>query len=126
QVSLAYGVHGERRVLTYDHLVIALGSESNFFELPGVEERALTMKSLGDAFILRNQALGMLEMASLTDDALARRAMLTFVIAGGGFAGVETVGALNDFVREALTYYPGLRQEEVRVVLVHPNSVLLS
>jgi NADH dehydrogenase len=50
------------------------------------------MKSLGDAFILRNQALGMLEMASLTDDASARRAMLTFVVAGGGFAGVETVG----------------------------------
>jgi NADH dehydrogenase len=71
------------------------------------------MKSLEDAFLLRNQALGMLELASLTDDDLARRAMLTFVIAGGGFAGVETVGALNDFVREALFYYPALRQEEV-------------
>jgi NADH:ubiquinone reductase (H+-translocating) len=125
EVSLAHGVDRKRTMLTYDHLVIALGSESNFFELPGVEERALTMKSLGDAFMLRNQALGMLELASLTDDALARRAMLTFVIAGGGFAGVETVGALNDFVREALTYYPALSQEEVRVVLVHPNSVLL-
>jgi NADH:quinone reductase (non-electrogenic) len=125
EVSLAHGVNRKRTMLTYDHLVIALGSESNFFELPGVEERALTMKSLGDAFMLRNQALGMLELASLTDDAFARRAMLTFVIAGGGFAGVETVGALNDFVREALTYYPALRQEEVRVVLVHQNSVLL-
>jgi NADH:quinone reductase (non-electrogenic) len=125
EVSLAHGVDRKRTMLTYDHLVIALGSESNFFELPGVEERALTMKSLGDAFMLRNQALAMLELASLTDDALARRAMLTFVIAGGGFAGVETVGALNDFVREALTYYPALRQEEVRVVLVHPTPVLL-
>ena len=75
----------------YDHLVIALGSEPNFFKLPGVGERALTMKSLADAFILRNQALGMLELASLTDDPSARRAMLTFVVAGGGFAGVETV-----------------------------------
>jgi NADH dehydrogenase len=106
QVSLAYGLHRERRVLTYDHLVIALGSESNFFDLPGVTERALTMKSVGDAFILRNHALGMLEAASATDNAVARRAMLTFVVAGGGFAGVETLGALNDFVREAIAYYP--------------------
>ena len=125
EVSLAHGVDRKRSVLNYDHLVIALGSESNFFELPGVAEHALTMKSLGDAFILRNQALGMLEMASLTDDASARRAMLTFVVAGGGFAGVETVGALNDFVREALTYYPALTEAELRVVLVHPTSVLL-
>ena len=125
QVSLAHGVHRERRVLTYDHLVIALGSESNFFKLPGVEERALTMKSLGDAFILRNHALAMLEMASVTDDAFAKRAMLTFVVAGGGFAGVETVGALNDFVREAISYYPALAEAELRVVLVHPNSVIL-
>jgi NADH dehydrogenase len=125
EVSLAHGVARKRTVLTYGHLVIALGSESNFFELPGVEERALTMKSLGDAFILRNQALGMLELASLTDDALARRAMLTFVVAGGGFAGVEAVGALNDFVREALTYYPALSEAELRVVLVHPDAVIL-
>ncbi len=125
QVSLAYGVGRHRSVLTYDHLVIALGSESNFFKLPGVEERALTMKSLGDAFILRNHVLGMLEMASLTDDAFAQRALLTFVVAGGGFAGVETVGALNDFVREAIAYYPALAEAERQVVLVHPNSVIL-
>ena len=83
------------------------------------------MKSLGDAFILRNQALGMLEMASLTDDAFARRAMLTFVVAGGGFAGVETVGALNDFVREAITHYPALSEADLRLILVHQNSVIL-
>ena len=125
EVSLAYGAHRERRTLTYDHLIIALGSEANFFNLPGVGERALTMKSLADAFILRNQALGMLELASLTDDPVERRAMLTFVVAGGGFAGVETVGALNDFVRDAIGYYPALSEAELRVVLVHPNSVIL-
>jgi NADH dehydrogenase len=125
QVTLAYGLRGERKALTYDHLVIALGSETNFFNLPGVEERALTMKTLGDAFMLRNHALGMLELASLTDDAVARRAMLTFVVAGGGFAGVETAGALNDFIREAIEYYPALAETELRVMLVHPNSVIL-
>jgi NADH dehydrogenase len=125
EVTLTYGVHGEQRVLTYDHLVLALGSESNFFNLPGVEERALTMKSLGDAFILRNQALGMLELATLTDDLVERRALLTFVVAGGGFAGVETIGALNDLIREAITYYPALDEAELRLVLVHLNSVIL-
>ncbi len=125
QVSLTYGAHCERRVVTYDHLIIALGSESNFFGLPGVGERALTMKSIGDAFMLRNQALAMLEMATLTDDADARRGMLTFAVAGGGFAGVETVGALNDFVREAIEYYPALSEAELRLVLVHPGKVIL-
>lgn len=125
QVSLAYGLHREQRVLTYDHLVIALGSEANFFNLPGVAERALTMKSLGDAFILRNHALGMLEAASATDDAVARRALLTFVVAGGGFAGVETLGALSDFVQDAIAYYPALAKEEPRLVLVHPSPVIL-
>jgi NADH:ubiquinone reductase (H+-translocating) len=125
EISLAHGVDRKRTLLTYHHLIIALGSETNSFELPGVAERALTMRSLGDAFLLRNQALGMLEMASLTDDTFARRAMLTFVVAGGGFAGVETVGALNDFVREAVRHYPALTEAELRVVLVHPASVLL-
>jgi NADH dehydrogenase len=125
QISLTYGLHCERRVLTYDHLIIALGSESNFFNLPGVGERALTMKSLGDAFLLRNHTLGTLEMATLTDDAAAQGAMLTFVVAGGGFAGVETIGALNDFVREAITYYPALAKAEPRLVLVHPSPVIL-
>lgn len=125
RVSLAHGIHGERRALNYDHLIIALGSESNFFNLPGVGERALTMKSLGDAFLLRNHVLGMLEMASATDDASARRTLLTFVVAGGGFAGVETIGALNDFVREALACYPALAHEEPRLILIHSSSVIL-
>jgi NADH dehydrogenase len=125
RVTVAYGVHRRESKLSYDHLLIALGSETNFFKLPGVEERALTMKSLGDALVLRNQMLGMMELASLHDDAALRRAMLTFVVAGGGFAGVETIGAMNDFVREAVRYYPNLREADIRIVLVHPNAVIL-
>src|SRR5882672_10048147 len=60
RVTLAYGVHHQQKQLAYDHLLIALGSETNFFKLPGVEERAVTMKSLGDAFLLRNQVLARL------------------------------------------------------------------
>jgi NADH dehydrogenase len=126
RVTLAYGWNrDQKKILSYDHLLIALGSETSFFNLPGVEESAATMKSLGDAVVLRNQALAMLELASLVEDPVIRRNMLTFVVAGGGFAGVETVGALNDFVREAARYYPNVTEEDVRIVLAHPSAVIL-
>ena len=83
------------------------------------------MKSLSDAALLRNRVIALLEEANLQDDAAIRRQLLTFVIAGAGFSGVETAGAINDFVREAATYYPDLSEELIRVVLVHPGQFLL-
>lgn len=125
RVTVGRGLLGEPMELTYDHLLFALGSETNFFGLPGVEERAMTMKSIGDAFFLRNRVIALLEAATLEDDESVRRALLTFVVVGGGFAGTETVGAINDFVREAVKHYPKLCEDFIRVVLVHPNAVIL-
>ena len=112
--------------LSYDHLVLALGSITNFFNLPGFAELALAMKSLPDAIQLRCQnhppsRRGKFLNALLGD----RQSLLAFVVAGGGFAGVETVAALNDFVREALSFYPNLHAPMLRVVLVHPGAVIL-
>jgi len=112
-------------VLDYDHLVLALGSETSFFGMPDVAENAVTMKTLGDAWLLRARVLALLEAASLEPDAATRRQMLTFVAAGGGFAGVETIGAVNDLVRGALRYYPRLAPQEVRIVVVHPGEFVL-
>jgi NADH dehydrogenase len=109
----------------FDHLLLALGSETNFFGLPGVSGWAVTMKSMFDAAMLRNRVLALLEEASLQSDSAARRRSLTFVTAGGGFAGTETTGAINDFVREIVRYYPDLSEELVRVVVVHPGAFLL-
>src|SRR6266568_8545584 len=109
----------------FDHLLLTLGSETNFFNLPGVSEWAVTMKSMFDAAMLRNRILALLEEATLQTDVAARRRMLTFVTAGGGFAGAETTGAINDFVRETVRYYPDLSEELVRVVIVHPGDFLL-
>ncbi len=111
--------------LEFDHLLLTLGSETNFFDLPGVSEWAVTMKSMSDAALLRNRMVALLEEATLHNDAAARQRLLTFVTAGGGFAGAETTGAINDFVREAVRYYPELDEELIRVVVIHPGNFLL-
>lgn len=109
----------------YDQLVLALGAVTNFYRIPGLAEHALTMKSLGDAILLRNRVVDALELADNQVDETARRTTLTAVIAGGGFAGVETTGAVNDFLREGMKFYPHLAPDMVRVVLVHPGEVVL-
>ncbi len=109
----------------YDHLVLALGSVTNFHNLPGSAEFALPMKSVSDAIRLRAQVLRHMEEANSQCNLSDRESLLTFVVAGGGFAGVETVAALNDFVREALPFYPSVREEMLRVILVHSGPVIL-
>jgi NADH dehydrogenase len=109
----------------FDHLLLTLGSETNFFNMDGVRDWSVTMKSLGDAALLRNRMVALLEEASLQSDEAARRQLLTFVTGGGGFSGTETTGAVNDFVRETVRYYPPLREELIRVVVVHPGNFIL-
>ncbi|MGH7559977.1 MAG: NAD(P)/FAD-dependent oxidoreductase [Gemmatimonadales bacterium] len=113
-----------RHELPFDHLVIGLGSVTNYFGLPGVEGRAVTMKSLADAIELRSRLIALLEEADF-EAAAGHRRPLTVLVAGGGFAGVETIGAINDFVRESLEFYPHLDPAELRFVLVHPGEVVL-
>jgi NADH dehydrogenase len=124
-VEISHGASHHHHELPYDHLVLALGSVTNFYGLPGLEERALTMKSLGDAIHLRNQMIQHLEEADFECSAAARSALLTFVVAGGGFAGVETVAAVNDFLREAISAYRNLTPEMLRLVLVHAGPRIL-
>src|SRR5206468_12678375 len=111
--------------LAYDQLILALGSSTNFFGLPGVERCALTVRSLSDAILLRNRLITHLEEANSECSAGSRQPLMTFVVAGGGFAGVETLGGINDFVREALRFYPNLREDHLRMVLVTPDPIIL-
>ena len=109
----------------FDHLLLALGSETNFFDLPGVSDWAMTIKSMADAAFLRNRVVALLEEANLQTDDSVRRQMLTFVTAGGGFSGAETTGALNDFVRDTARHYPDLSEKLIRVVVVQGGDFLL-
>jgi NADH dehydrogenase len=109
----------------FDHLLLALGGETNFFNTPGARESAVTMKNLADAALLRNRMVALLEEASLHEDEATQREFLTFVTAGGGFAGAETIGAVNDFLRETVRFYPAVKPEVIRTILVHGGKHLL-
>jgi NADH:ubiquinone reductase (H+-translocating) len=109
----------------FDHLVLAVGSVSNYLGVPGVEETAFDFKSVTDAIRIRGHVLDMLELADREPDPAQRRAMLTFVVAGAGFAGAELAGALNDFVRGALFSYPNLAPDDVQVIVVHSRDYIL-
>jgi len=126
-VTVAHGSDHHTHALAFDHLVIALGSITNFHGLPGLAEHALPMKSLGDAVALRNRLIACLEEADTECAAKAglRDALTTVVVVGGGFAGVETIASINDFVRQALPFYPNLRPETLRMVLVHSGDGVL-
>jgi NADH dehydrogenase len=110
--------------LHYDQLLMTLGSTTNFYGLPGLEGHAVTMKTPGDAIHLRNRVIDALEQAS-TECETGAEGHLTIVVAGGGFAGVETIAAVNDFMREALAFYPRLRQSDLRLLLVHAGPHIL-
>jgi len=125
RVLISHGSRNHSLQIDYDHLVIALGSITNFYDIPSLADLAVPMKSLRDAIQLRSQILRYLEEANSENDPAERRSSLTFVVAGGGFAGVETVAALNDFVREALPFYPNLCEDMLRVILVHSGPTIL-
>lgn len=125
RVGLSHGHEQHCHSLPYDHLVLALGSTTNFFDIPGLAERALTMKSLDDAIFLRNRLIENLEEADFECAAHLRAPLLNFVVAGGGFAGVETIAAMNDFLREAVRFFPHLRENMLRIILVSSGKILL-
>ncbi|MBG0852172.1 NAD(P)/FAD-dependent oxidoreductase [Streptomyces spinoverrucosus] len=118
------GKEGMLRV-PYDHLVLAVGGVPHFFDLPGVGEHAFPMKSVEDATRLRNQVLSALERADLEPDPAEQARLLTFVVAGGGFAGTELVAELFDLVHDVLHFYPRLHGLRPRFVLVHSGERLL-
>ena len=120
------GGDGDAHHLRYDTLVMALGGVTHTFGIPGLETHAVGMKTLADAFSVRNRIIEMFERAELEEDPQARQAELTFVVGGGGLSGVETAGEIEDFARRVRRrYYPKIGATEVAFHLVELKPELL-
>jgi len=124
-VTVSPGFRPRQLRLSYDCLVIALGNVTNFYGMPGMFENAFPFKTLADAMLLRNHVIRTLEEADVEEDHEMRRKLLTFVVGGGGFSGVEVIAELNDFVRAVKRNYLRLRNEPHRCVLVHSRNRIL-
>ena len=125
RVDLNPGVRSPHRSLAFDHLLITTGCVPGFFGNRDIEANTLTFKSLQDSMRLRNRIIDRFERADFEQKPATKRQLLTFVVVGGGFAGVELVGGINDFGRGMLPYYPNIAPDDVRFVLVHPGDVIL-
>jgi NADH dehydrogenase len=120
------GGDGDLHRLNFDTLVIALGGETATFGIKGITEFTVGMKTLADAFALRNRIIEMLERADLEQDPDERRAQLTFVVGGAGFSGVETAGEIEDFVRRVRRrFYQKIAQDELRFHIVELKDRVL-
>jgi NADH:ubiquinone reductase (H+-translocating) len=109
----------------YDQLVIALGQVVDLSRTPGLADRAFVMKDVMDAFHIRNQVLGCLENADVTTEPRRRQSLLTFVAIGAGFTGVETIGEVQELIRKSLKYYPNIRPDEIRTILIQHGPRIL-
>jgi NADH:ubiquinone reductase (H+-translocating) len=109
---------GERSDLGYDVLVVAPGSVARTLPIPGLAEQGIAFKNVAEAIYLRNHVLSRMDEAATITDPGRRRTLLTFLVVGGGYAGVEALAELADMSRYASRYYDGIRPEDLRWVLV--------
>lgn len=118
---------GDKRGISihYDFLIVALGSETNFFGMADVEKNAYTMKTLNDAVMLRNRVIDMLEQAENETNPILRKSFLNFVVVGGGFAGIETAGELMDLLLDARKHYPTILKEDLKVIVLEALPMIL-
>jgi NADH:ubiquinone reductase (H+-translocating) len=116
---------GPPREIEYDQIVVAPGSVSRTLPIPGLREHAIGFKTIGEAIFLRNHVLEQLDVAAATADPQVRRCALTFVFVGGGYAGIEALAEMEDMARDALRYYPELKPEDMRWVLIEATTRIL-
>ncbi|MET9876896.1 NAD(P)/FAD-dependent oxidoreductase [Actinacidiphila glaucinigra] len=125
KVAVVEPLVGETYELPFDYLVIALGAVSRTFPIPGLAEHGIGMKGVEEAIGLRNHVLEQLDKADSTTDEDVRRKALTFVFVGGGFAGAETIGEVEDMARDAAKYYNNVKREDMRFILVDAADKIL-
>ncbi len=126
KIVTLWGTGDKRSIsLHYDFLIVALGSETNFFGMADVEKNAYTMKTLNDAVMLRNRVIDMLEQAENETNPILRKSFLNFVVVGGGFAGIETAGELMDLLLDARKYYPTIHKDDIKIIVLEAMGMIL-
>lgn len=119
------GFDGTRRRMHYDQLVISCGNSANLAMIQGMDEHAFALKTVGDALLIQSHIIDQLEKAEVCDDPEKKQWLLSFIVVGGGFSGVEVAGEINDLVRSICKYYENICNEDLRVVLIHSRSQIL-
>ena len=119
-------IETDSETISYDYLILANGSVTSTFGVPGVEEHAYFLKTLEEAVALKNHIICCFEAAEREPDAERRKSLLTFVIVGGGATGVEYAGALAELIHSPLTKdYPGIDFSETRIILLEAAQQLV-
>jgi NADH dehydrogenase len=116
---------GHASCMSYDHVVVACGNVTNLNVVPGMADHAFPLKTVGDASALRSHIMEQLERAEVCEDAERRRWLLTFLIVGGGFSGVEAGGEINDLVRSSAKYFRNFGGVDMTVTLIHSRDQIL-
>jgi len=116
---------GHTTTLGYDVLVVAPGSVARLLPVPGLAEQGIAFKTVGEAIYLRNHVLSRLDAAATSIDAALRRRLLTFLVVGGGYAGIEALAELADMARYASRYYENINREDIRWVLVEAANRIM-
>lgn len=125
-VTITRTFDGKVRALDYDYLIIALGSNTNFFDNKNIEEHSFVIKTVEDAIAIHDQIIHMLESAAQTSDVDFKKKLMTFTVVGAGFAGVETMGEINYLVRESVkNFYPSIGEENISMNLVASEEFIL-
>lgn len=126
-VTVTREFDGKVHALEYDYLVITLGSNTNFFDNKNIEKHAFTIKTVEDALSINFNVINMLENAAQTSDLEFKKELMTFTVVGGGFAGVETMGEINQLVRDSVkNFYPSIGQENISMNLIASKDYILS
>jgi len=126
-VTITRTFDGKTHALYYDYLIIALGSNTNFFDYKNIQKNAFVIKTVEDAIAIHNQIITMFESAAQTSDVNFKKKLMTFTVVGGGFAGVETMGEINYLVRNSVkNFYPSIGQENISMNLITSKEFVLS
>ncbi len=125
QVHLVQGSKRIPKTVTFDHLVLAMGQQANLSFIPGLEDHSYALKNVADAYSLRSHIIQRLEHADTTDNKKLKERLLTFVIAGAGFSGVETIGEMMEMMDKTLKFYPNISKHELNCILVDQADRIL-